>query len=318
VDGILNINKPVGMTSFDVVARVKRLTRERHAGHAGTLDPDASGVLPVCLGQATRVIDYLFAGSKRYLAQLELGVATDSFDSAGRITATKDASAVTREEIESALARFRGPIWQIPPMFSAVKYHGQPLYRLARAGIEVERKSRQIHIYSLSITSSQPPHVELDVVCGKGTYIRSLVSDLGEALGTGAVLRRLTRLKVGPFNIEDAVSISHLEQIATNEDWHEYLYPLDFVLLDLPALLVNKEQQCSLHHGAPIRIESDTTSASTLPADGALHRVYADDGDFLAIVKYDAQNCRYQPEKVFIRKCCEPRKEAPGACDRDP
>ena len=215
MDGILNINKPQEMTSFSVVACVKRICGERHAGHAGTLDPLATGVLPICLGQATRVIEFLFDETKTYRAQVELGITTDTYDSTGKVLRTADPSGVSREMIEKALVKFRGSILQTPPMYSAVKHQGKPLYKLARSGIEVERKSRPTQIHSLEIIDWQPPVVTLDIVCGKGTYIRSLAFDLGEALGCGANMKSLIRLRVGPFNIEDALTLPQLEDVFT-------------------------------------------------------------------------------------------------------
>jgi len=190
VDGILNINKPRDRTSFSVVAMVRRLSGERRVGHAGTLDPAATGVLPVCLGQGTRVTEYLVDAAKTYRAQIELGVATDTYDASGKITEQGDPSGISREQVESALASFRGTIQQIPPMYSAVKHLGQPLYKLARSGIEVERKSRRAEIYRLEITDWQLPVVTIEVECSKGTYIRSLAYDLGRSLGCGAHLLR--------------------------------------------------------------------------------------------------------------------------------
>ena len=176
MDGILNVNKPRDMTSFSVVARVKRIFLERKVGHAGTLDPQASGVLPVCLGQATRVIEFLFNETKTYHAEIELGVTTDTYDLTGKVLRNADSSAISRQTIELALAAFRGSIQQTPPMYSAIKHKGKPLYELARSGIEVERKSRKVRIDSLEIVGWQPPVVTLEIVCGKGTYIRSLAS----------------------------------------------------------------------------------------------------------------------------------------------
>ena len=197
MDGILNINKPAGKTSFAVVAMVKRLTGEKHVGHAGTLDPMATGVLPVCLGQATRLVEYLMDTTKTYRAEIELGVSTDSYDREGAVTQKCDASAVTLAQIETALNSFRGVITQIPPMYSAVKHQGKPLYELARAGIDVERKARTAKIYSLEIRDWQNPFLTIEVNCGKGTYIRSLANDLGQALGCGATLSALERSRCG-------------------------------------------------------------------------------------------------------------------------
>jgi len=183
VDGILNINKPWGKTSFSIVAIVKRLSGERRVGHAGTLDPTATGVLPICLGQATRITEFLVDATKAYQAQIELGVTTDTYDASGKITQKRDPSEISQSQLESALTSFRGLIQQTPPMYSAVKYQGKRLYELARAGIKVDRESRPAKIYHLELIDWQPPSVTLEVVCGKGTYIRSLAHDLGQILG---------------------------------------------------------------------------------------------------------------------------------------
>jgi tRNA pseudouridine55 synthase len=300
MDGILSINKPRGMTSFGVVALIKRLTSERHTGHAGTLDPEATGVLPVCLGQATRVIEFLFDETKTYLTEVELGITTDTYDSTGKVISTKDSSGITRETLESALNHFRGTIMQTPPMYSAIKHRGQPLYKLARSGIEVERKSRPVQIFSLEINGWSPPIVTLKVDCGKGTYIRSLAYDLGERLSCGAMMKSLVRLRVGPFGIKEALTVSQVEAISQSGNWQQHIYPLDYVLLNFPALVVNKDQQYSLIHGAPIEMEKNNKHPDT--KSGNIVRVYTEDGSFLGMAKYDEENRRWQPEKIFLKK----------------
>ncbi len=301
MDGILNINKPQDMTSFGVVARVKRITGERHTGHAGTLDPLATGVLPVCLGQATRIIEYLFDETKTYRAQVELGVTTDTCDSTGKIIRTADASGITREMVEETLAKFRGSILQTPPMYSAVKYKGKPLYKLARSGIEVERKSRPAHIHSLEIVDWKPPVFTLDVVCGKGTYIRSLAHDIGETLGSGANMKSLIRLRVGPFRIEDSLTLSQLEEACQQGKLKEYLYPLDYVL-QFNSVVVNQVQQQSLIHGSPVTLEPGSENGLSAAAPASRCRAYSEDGSFIGIIKYDSENNRWQPEKIFLKK----------------
>jgi tRNA pseudouridine55 synthase len=194
LDGILNIHKPTGKTSYDMVAMVKRLSGERRVGHAGTLDPAASGVLPICLGRGTRVIEFLAEASKTYHARIELGVETDTYDASGRIVQRKDGSAIGLKEIEVALLPFRGLIEQTPPRYSAIKHQGRRLYELARAGIEVEPRSRPAMVYRLEILGWAPPTVTVEVECGKGTYLRSLAHDLGQSLGCGATLQELVRL----------------------------------------------------------------------------------------------------------------------------
>jgi tRNA pseudouridine55 synthase len=304
MDGILNINKPREMTSFGVVARVKRITGEKHCGHAGTLDPLATGVLPICLGQGTRVIEYLFNENKAYRAEVELGITTDTYDAAGRVTRTADASGIRRDMIEATLPQFRGAICQVPPVYSALRHKGKRFYKLARAGTQLEPESRPAQIFSLEITDWQPPVVTLDITCGKGTYIRSLAYDLGEALGCGAHVKNLVRLKVGPFDLADALTLPALEEAFQNGYGPKYLYPPDFVLLPFGAVVVSPEQRCSLVHGAPIDLELGVENP--LPANGPADRcrAYTHEGCFLGMLKFEAEDGRWWPEKIFFHGCC--------------
>ena len=199
ITGIISISKPLEWTSMEVVRRVKRLTRQKRVGHAGTLDPQATGVLPICFGQATRIMEYLVDSLKVYKAVIRLGVSTDTYDSQGQITATNDPSHVTYEDIEREMEAFRGVFLQVPPMYSALKRDGERLYNLARAGKEVEREPREVEIYKSAITDWRPPDVEVEIECGRGMYVRSLAHDLGAALGCGAHLKELVRLRTGPL-----------------------------------------------------------------------------------------------------------------------
>ena len=311
MDGILNINKPPGITSFGVVSRVKRLSGERRVGHAGTLDPTATGVLPVCLGQGTRVVQFLADASKTYQARIELGVATDTYDASGRITHTGDPSGISREQVTSALASFRGLIRQTPPMYSAVKHHGQRLYELARAGIEVERKSRPAQIYRLEITDWQPPVFTVEVECGKGTYIRSLAHDLGQALGCGANLASLVRLSYGPFDIKDAVSLPRLEDAFGAGYWPHLVHPVDTVLLHWQAVVVDAATEQTIRNGAAVALENIDTGVLTgqrpqspaRPSPETYCRTYTIDGHFLGILRFDPEKGAWQPDKVFL-PCC--------------
>jgi len=298
MDGILNINKPAGMTSYSVVARVKRLTGEKHTGHAGTLDPLATGVLPVCLGQATRVIEYLFDETKTYRSEIELGKSTDTYDGTGKVLRECDPAGITLDMINSGLPEFRGEIIQTPPMYSALKLNGRPLYELAREGIEVERKSRPVRVFSLEIKDWQPPVVTLEIVCGKGTYIRCIAHDLGEKLGCGAHLKSLVRLKVGPFDISEALSLPRLELLVKAERIRDCLHPIDSVLTGFPALVVNREQQCALIHGNTVSLETPSVEPSS-----RLSRAYTTEGNFLGMLRYDPENRLWRPEKMFFR-CC--------------
>lgn len=292
MDGILNINKPLGRTSASVVSQVKRLTRERRVGHAGTLDPMASGVLPVCFGQGTRVVEFLMDTHKVYKAQIELGIATDTYDASGKVTRQADPSRVGRQQLETALSSFRGLIQQIPPMYSALKHRGQRLYKLARAGITVSRQSRQARIYRLKLTDFEPPLVTLEIECSKGTYIRSLAHDLGELLGCGAHLKGLVRLRYGPFSITDAVSLTQLE----DDHWRHLVYPIDIVLSHWPAVSLNADQGQMIKNGSSVVMENGPTGADLEERC----RAYSQDGCFLAVLRFKPESGRWQPDKVFV------------------
>ena len=309
MDGILNINKPWGKTSFSVVALVKRLSKERRVGHAGTLDPTATGVLPVCLGQGTRIIEFLVDATKAYQAQIELGVTTDTYDASGKITRKGDPSGISQEQLESALASFRGLTQQTPPMYSAVKHKGQRLYELARAGITVERKSRPTRIYNLEITDWQPPVVTIKVECGKGTYIRSLAHDLGQLLGCGANLKNLIRLSYGPFDVKSAVSVPELEDAFRYGYWQHFVHPIDTVLLHWRAMVVNDATEDIIRKGAPVALEGDNSSGITgspeehpsVWSSVETHcRTYTLDGHFLGVLRFNPERGQWQPEKVFL------------------
>lgn len=293
MDGILNINKPLGKTSFSIVSVVKRLSGESRVGHGGTLDPAASGVLPVCLGQGTRVIEFLLNAPKAYRAEIEFGVVTDTDDATGKIVSRGNPSGVSRRKLLSALKSFRGLISQTPPMYSAVKHGGKPLYKLARQGIEVERKSRLRRIYSLELTSWQPPLATIEVECERGTYIRSLARDLGQLLGCGAHLKNLLRLRCGSFSLEDAVSLSQLEDGFRYGYWQELIYPIDFVLLHWAAVVVDNVAEENIRNGRPLVLDGDDSP-------GERCRAYNRDGSFLAVLKFNSETGQWQPEKVFI------------------
>ena len=310
MDGILNVNKPSGKTSFSIVAMVKRLTVERRVGHAGTLDPAATGVLPVCLGRGTRITEFLMDATKTYRAEIELGAATDTCDADGRIIHRGDPSHVNREQLELVLASFYGLIQQTPPMYSAVKYQGQPLYRLARAGITVERRSRLARIHDLKLLDWQPPTtIIIEVVCGKGTYIRSLAHDLGQALGCGAYLKSLIRLRCGIFDIRDAVTVTQLEDAVRYGYWQRFVYPIDSVLLHWTSMVVGAAQEESIRNGRPLVLETcdgndgDSYPKQRLPKDSVSSqghcRAYSLDGSFLGVLRFNAEKRQWQPEKVF-------------------
>jgi tRNA pseudouridine55 synthase len=214
INGFIVIDKPAGITSHDVVSRVRRILGTRKVGHTGTLDPFATGVLPVAVNDGTKAIPFLDEGSKTYEALLRLGVTTDTLDMTGTVQAESDSSRIIPEQFVSALSQFTGAICQIPPMYSAIKQGGQPLYKLARQGVEVERKARPVEIHSLELLSFELPLIAIRVVCSRGTYVRSLAADIGQALGCGAALQELRRTRSGPFRLEDAVTLAGLEAAA--------------------------------------------------------------------------------------------------------
>ncbi len=294
IDGILVVNKPKEITSMDVVRVVKRVTRVKRVGHAGTLDPIATGVLPVCLGQATRFMDYLVDGGKTYYGEVTLGAATDTYDAQGQVTATGDYSGVTQADVEALLPRFTGAIMQQPPMYSAVKHEGKRLYDLARAGVEVDRPEREVVVHDLWLREWDPPRVAVEVRCGKGFYMRSLAHDLGAALGCHAHLSALTRTLVGPFSLDDAVSI---EQFESEEDWEGLLEPPDAALLDIDAALLPSAAERHMRNGQPVTLPSLGPYAKHLDA----RRAYSEDGRFLGLIRFNRPDSSWQPDKVLAK-----------------
>ena len=256
ISGLLNINKPKGLTSHDVVARVRKLSGQRKVGHTGTLDPMATGVLLVCLGQATRLIEYLMVSRKQYRAVISFGTVTDTLDAEGEVIAQNSISLLTADKIQEALPTFMGEIKQVPPIFSAIKHKGQPLYKRARAGEVVEVEPRSVTIYNLDWIAWQPPDLTVDVTCSPGTYIRSLARDLGEAAGTGAYLTGLTRTANGDWSIDQAVTLNRLEQLAKEGDWEKYLQPPDKGISHIPGIILDEDLVQQVKHGRQIQLDS--------------------------------------------------------------
>ena len=296
VHGILNLSKPAGPTSMDMVRKIKRLTGVRKTGHGGTLDPIASGVLPICLGQATRLMSYLVDSTKVYEARLKLGVATDTFDSTGTVTGTADASGVTREAFEAAMEDFRGSLLQVPPMYSALKKDGERLYELARAGVDVEREPRPVEVMRLELTDWAPPEATIVVECGRGLYVRSLAHDMGQALGCGAHLTGLVRLRAGPFSVEDAITPEQLEEAATAERWQDLLSPLDAVVQHLPAAVVSPALASAVRQGR--RVALGMWGGAGAQREGPC-RLYSTDGRLVALAHYKRDMGAWQPTLVF-------------------
>jgi len=285
--GILLLDKPQGLTSNQALGRVKRRLGIRKAGHTGALDPMATGLLPLCFGEATKISAFLLDADKRYLAELKLGVTTDSGDADGAVTATAEVPKLGRDDLESVLTRFRGPIEQVPPMVSALKHKGKRLHELARAGIEVERKPRPVTIRTLDLLNLEADRLTLRVDCTKGTYIRSLAMDIGEVLGCGAHLTALRRERSGPFDLVDAVDLATLEAGGEDEA-RTRLLPPDLALPDRPSVDVDAEQASRLQQGQAVR-------SSGAPADPV--RMYCE-GVFLGLGRIDEVGT-LRPRRLF-------------------
>lgn len=297
VNGFINLYKPAGITSMDALRRVKRITGQRKkVGHGGTMDPLARGVLPVCFGQATRLMDYVVGSSKRYVMDVKLGESTSTYDAEGEITSRRDASSITQEKIQSALEGFIGVVDQVPPMYSAVKVDGQRLYKLARSGIEVERQPRSVEIHSVQLTRLDLPELTLDVECGKGVYMRTLAHDLGEILGCGAHVTDLERQSCGGFSSDDSVTLDALEEAAQAPGgWLGLLHPVDWVLRSFKTVTVGAAAERFLRNGQPVSLANPNFTAGYLEQ----FRAYNPAGQFLALVRFDRASNSWRPLKVF-------------------
>jgi len=254
ISGILVVDKETGSTSNDVVQFAKRLFGARKVGHTGSLDPLATGVLPLCFGEATKFSQYLLTSDKVYLARIKLGVATASGDSEGDIIAEKPVPELNDEQVESALDAFRGEISQIPSMFSALKHKGQPLYKLARQGIEVEREARQVTVFSNELIERTDDTLLLKIHCSKGTYVRSIAEDLGEALGCGGHVIELRRLQAGPFGESDLVTIASLEQAKEEGGLDDFLMPVSSAVSQWPEVLLSANSTFYVRQGQPVQV----------------------------------------------------------------
>ncbi len=291
VSGVLVVDKPVGLTSHDVVQIIRRGTNIRRAGHTGTLDPRASGVLVVLIGPAVRLSEYVSASDKRYQATIHLGSTTDTFDAEGRITSSAPVENITEEQFEAALQKFIGEIQQIPPPYSAIKIQGRKAYEMAREGEEVELEPRTIHVYSLELLEWDPPEAVIDVFCSSGTYVRSLANDLGTALGCGAHLVGLRRTKSGRFTLRDAVSLRRLQESFHVGDWYKYLIPAAEALGDWLMVELDGDQVELIRHGHRIPAE---------PGSKGWVRGISQQGDLVALLELDEATNEWQPRKVFF------------------
>ncbi len=297
VDGILVLDKPLGVSSNQALQTAKRLYFASKAGHTGSLDPLASGVLPLCFGEATKFSQYLLDADKAYRSTFVLGVATATGDAEGEVLATVNASHVTEADVLGALAAFRGEIEQVPSMFSAIKRDGKPLYKLARAGLEVEREARKVVIKQLELEAfREGDKAEIDIYleCSKGTYVRSIAEDLGRELGCGGHVSALRRTRAGPFTIEDSVSLATLEALKSNEQMAQMdalLLPADSALSGLPLVRLTESGGVYLRQGQPVQVPN-------APCDGMV-RVALETGEFLGIGEI-LDDGRVAPRRLIV------------------
>ena len=291
VSGVIVVDKPVGLTSHEVVQIIRRGTNIRRAGHTGTLDPRASGVLVVLVGPAVRLSEYVSASDKRYQAVIRLGETTDTYDADGEVLTTGKEVTVTEEQFEEALKSFVGQIEQVPPPYSAIKVQGQKAYEKAREGEEVELAPRIIQVYSLDLLEWAPPEAVIDVYCSSGTYVRSLAHDLGEKLGCGATLVGLRRTKSGRFTLRDAIPLRKLRDSFTDGTWYQYLIPAAEALSDWKAIELTNEQVDALRHGHRIPGENIGIAQA---------RGVSQAGELIALLDFDTATNEWQPKKVFF------------------
>lgn len=258
MNGIINVLKPPGMTSQNVVSYIKRILKAEKAGHTGTLDEGASGILPVCLGKATKISEYLLNQKKSYRAEMKIGYKSDTLDSYGKVEKLDYINNINLNDMQCIFDSFIGKIEQIPPMYSAIKYNGKRLYELARQGIELDRKSREVTIYKLDIVDIREDKILFDIVCSKGTYIRTICSDIGKALGTDAIMTFLIRTANGPFNIENSVTLDEINDLYINGQIENIIYPLWYAISDLSKVIVNESIKEKVSHGVGFKIQEAT------------------------------------------------------------
>lgn len=278
MDGVINVYKPIGMTSYDVVHKIKKLCNTKKVGHTGTLDPEASGVLPICIGKATKIADYIMNDNKLYKAELKLGIITDSYDRVGKVLSTNEVT-VDEEKVTQVIKSFIGENYQIPPMYSAIKINGQKLYNLARQGIEIERDARKVYIYDVQITNVNLPYVEFLVKCSKGTYIRSLCYDIGNKLSCGGTMWNLERVETGDFKLTDAVRLDLL----TSENVNEYLIPISEALAKYETIHIDDKYEKLLLNGVVLSNQSVLVNIDS----EKLYKVYLGENRFIGLGRKD-------------------------------
>lgn len=303
MDGILNVYKEKGYTSHDVVAKLRKIVGQKKIGHTGTLDPEAEGVLPVCLGRATKLCDLLTDKKKTYRAEMLLGQITDTQDTTGTILETREV-AVTEEQVIEAVKSFEGDYAQIPPMYSALKVDGKKLYELAREGKSVERKPRQVTIFKISVESMEMPRVTMKVTCSKGTYIRTLCQDIGEKLGCGACMESLLRENVSGFDWKDSLKLARIERLQAEGKLEQALVPIEDMFAAYPAVRVSKDGEKLLKNGNPLEKSQIVPEQQDGGSEGEIFngrlRVRDNQGLFCAVYEYREDRKKFLPVKMFL------------------
>lgn len=297
IHGVLNIYKEKGYTSHDVVAKLRGIVGQKKIGHTGTLDPDAVGVLPVCLGKATKLCDMLTDKNKTYETVMLLGRVTDTQDISGEVLKEQDTSGLDENTVRNAICSFVGDYMQVPPMYSALKVNGKKLYELAREGIEIERKARPVTIFDIQIKEIDLPRVRMEVTCSKGTYIRTLCHDIGEKLACGACMEELIRTKVSRFDIKDALTLEQVSALKQDERLGEILIPIDEMFSEYEAVTL-KEEFISFVYNGNVFFPKHLKGYVEL-IDGKKVRVYDGDGNFIAIYKFVKEKYLFKIEKMF-------------------
>lgn len=301
INGVINVYKEPGFTSHDVVAKLRGILKQKKIGHMGTLDPNAVGVLPVCLGKATKLCDILSEKDKTYNATLLLGLDTDTQDTSGEVISKADADSImelSEDKVFETIKSYIGDYDQIPPMFSAIKIGGEKLYNLARRGEVIERPARHCRIIDITVTKMELPRVDLHVTCSKGTYIRTLCHDIGKDLGVGGCMEKLVRTKVERFSVEDSITLKQIEEFRDNNTLEDYITPVDEMLGNYSKCMVFKGAEKLVYNGNIFT--SGNTFLKMNHEDGQIVRVYTSEGEFIGLYKFNSEKQIYKPVKMFL------------------
>ena len=301
INGVINVYKEPGFTSHDVVAKLRGILKQKKIGHMGTLDPNAVGVLPVCLGKATKLCDILSEKDKTYNATLLLGLDTDTQDTSGEVISKADTDSImelSEDKVFETIKSYIGDYDQIPPMFSAIKIGGEKLYNLARRGEVIERPARHCRIIDITVTKMELPRVDLHVTCSKGTYIRTLCHDIGKDLGVGGCMEKLVRTKVERFSVEDSITLKQIEEFRDNNTLEDYITPVDEMLGTYSKCMVSKGAEKLVYNGNIFT--SGNTFLKMNHEDGQIVRVYTSEGEFIGLYKFNSEKQIYKPVKMFL------------------